>query len=167
MSALMPGLPDRYLPEAVMTHNLPEGIKVLFVSGFGPVVRRQEASERLYRDTLGLPLEPTEGYEGYWHTQAVDGVKHFALWPLDNAALSCFGSAQWPDDIPVPQAWLEMDVEDIESATRLLEESGCTLLTRLRQEPWGQTVTRFLSPEGLLVAIAHTPFLREAGQGCS
>lgn len=64
MSALMPGLPDRYLPEAVMTHNLPEGIKVLFVSGFGPVVRRQEASERLYRDTLGLPLEPTEGYEG-------------------------------------------------------------------------------------------------------
>ena len=47
MSALMPGLPDRYLPEAVMTHNLPEGIKVLFVSGFGPVVRRQEASERL------------------------------------------------------------------------------------------------------------------------
>ena len=60
-----------------------------------------------------------------------------------------------------------MDVEDIESATRLLEESGCTLLTRLRQEPWGQTVTRFLSPEGLLVAIAHTPFLREAGQGCS
>ncbi len=144
-----------------MQHSLPQGIKVLFVSGFGPVVSKQQESEHLYRDMLGLPLEHTEGYDGYWHTQAVDGVKHFALWPLDKAALSCFGRPQWPEDIPVPQAWLEMDVEDIEAATQLLEENGYTLLVRLQLEPWGQTVTRFLSPEGLLMAIAHTPFLRD------
>ncbi|MBB5143533.1 VOC family protein [Desulfovibrio intestinalis] len=143
-----------------MQPNLPQGIKVLFVSGFGPVVNRQQESEHLYRDMFGLPLEHTEGYEGYWHTQAVEGVKHFALWPLDKAALSCFGTAQWPEEVPVPQAWLELDVEDIESATQVLEQNGYTMLVRLKQEPWGQTVTRFLSPEGLLVAVALTPFLR-------
>lgn len=143
-----------------MQPNLPQGIKVLFISGFGPVVNRQQESEHLYRDMFGLPLEHTKGYEGYWHTQAVDGVKHFALWPLDKAALSCFGIAQWPEEVPVPQAWLELDVEDIEAATQVLEQNGYSLLVRLKQEPWGQTVTRFLSPEGLLVAVAHTPFLR-------
>ena len=145
-----------------MQHTLPQGIKVLFVSGFGPVVGRQQESEHLYREMLGLPLEHTEGYDGYWHTQAVDGVKHFALWPLDKAALSCFGEPVWPASLPVPQAWLELDVDDIASATRILEQNGYALLTRLKEEPWGQTVTRFLSPEGILTAITHTPFLREA-----
>ena len=54
-----------------------------------------------------------------------------------------------------------MDVADIEAATRILEQAGYRLLARLRQEPWGQTVTRFLSPEGILMAVTHTPFLRE------
>lgn len=61
----------------------------------------------------------------------------------------------------MPQSWLEMDVADIEAATRILEQAGYRLLARLRQEPWGQTVTRFLSPEGILMAVTHTPFLRE------
>ncbi|MGF6303006.1 hypothetical protein OKW43_005763 [Paraburkholderia sp. WC7.3g] len=33
--------------------------------------------------------------------------KSFALSPLSQAAQSCFGKDVWPDDIPVPQAWLE------------------------------------------------------------
>jgi len=48
---------------------------------------------------------------------ALDGVKHFALWPLAQAAESCFGTDQWPGDLSVPQAWIEFDVEDIEKAT--------------------------------------------------
>ena len=40
----------------------------------------------------------------------LNGVKHFALWPLTQAAESCFGMDQWPVDLPVPQAWIEFDV---------------------------------------------------------
>jgi len=143
-----------------MQNTLPAGIDVLFIAGFGPIVTAQKASEHLYRDLLHLPLEPIEGYDGYWHTGKVEGVKHFALWPLDKAALSCFGKREWPVELPVPQAWLEVDVADIEAASAILEESGYRLLVRMQQEPWGQTVTRFLSPEGILMAVTHTPFLR-------
>ena len=31
-------------------------MKVLFVAGFGPIVRDLEESARFYRDALGLPL---------------------------------------------------------------------------------------------------------------
>ena len=138
---------------------LPE-IDVLFVAGFGPIVTDQTASARLYRDLLRLPLESIEGYDGYLHTARLDGVKHFALWPLDKAAQSCFGRSEWPRELPVPQSWLEVDVADIEKATRALEQAGYRLLVRMQQEPWGQTVTRFLGPEGMLLAVTHTPFLR-------
>ena len=40
---------------------------------------------------------------GYLYTGALHGAKHFALWPLSQAAQSCFGSESWPDHIPVPQ----------------------------------------------------------------
>ena len=144
-----------------MRDTLPAEIDVLFVAGFGPIVRDQKSSERLYRDLLRLPLESIEGYDGYLHTARLDGVKHFALWPLDKAAQSCFGRSEWPRELPVPQSWLEVDVADIEVATRVLEQAGCRLLVRMQQEPWGQTVTRFLGPEGMLLAVTHTPFLRD------
>ena len=144
-----------------MQNTLPAGIDVLFIAGFGPIVKDQKASEHLYRNLLRLPLEPIEGYDGYWHTSQITGVKHFALWPLDKAALSCFGKSEWPEDLSVPQAWLEVDVADIEVASQVLEKAGYRLLVKLQQEPWGQTVTRFLSPEGILMAVTHTPFLRD------
>jgi len=34
------------------------------------------------------------------------------------------------------------------------------LLVSEKVEPWGQTVTRMLSPEGLLVGLNYTPWLR-------
>ena len=60
----------------------------------------------------------------------------------------------------MPQAWLEFDVEDIDSATEELRRLGYKLLVSARKEPWGQIVSRFLSPEGILVAVTHTPLLR-------
>ena len=139
-------------------------IAVLFVEGFGPITQNTALSHAFYGETLGLPLKRMAGNDDYLLTEqdALAGVKHFALWPLEKAALSCFGEPVWPANLPVPQAWLELDVEDIASATRILEQNGYALLTRLKEEPWGQTVTRFLSPEGILTAITHTPFLREA-----
>lgn len=34
------------------------------------------------------------------------------------------------------------------------------MLVKNRREPWGQIISRFLSPEGLLLGIAFTPFFR-------
>jgi len=134
-------------------------IKILFVAGFGPITQDQKTSKKLYADALGISFEEMDN--GYMHTENVAGVKHFALWPLSQAAESCFGSSKWPEDLPVPQAWLEFDVEDIDSATEELKKSGYKLLVSACAEPWGQIVSRFLSPEGILVAVTHTPWMRE------
>ncbi len=131
--------------------------KVLFVAGFGPIVQDKAESHKFYLDTLGLSFEKNGDY---LHTQKLKGVNHFALWPLAQAAQSCFGSPRWPSDLPVPQAWLEFDVDNIEQATKELEEKGYTLLIKAKEEPWGQIVTRLLSPEGLLVGITLTPAMR-------
>jgi hypothetical protein len=81
--------------------------------------------------------------------------------PLSQAAQSCFGSDAWPDNILVPQGWLEFEIENVEKATADLESREYQMLIRNKTEPWGQTVSRFLSPEGLLVAVTFTPSLRE------
>ena len=136
-----------------------EKIKVLFVAGFGPIVRDSAASRKLYTEALGISFKEESG--GYLHTEALEGAKTFALWPLSLAAHSCFGNDSWPDDIPVPQAWLEFDVDSVEKATAELELQGYRILIKNKKEPWGQTVTRLLSPEGLLVGISLTPSLRK------
>ena len=120
-------------------------MKVLFIAGFGPIATDVDDSRRLYTDALGITFKIEEG--DYLHTELVDGAKTFAVWPLAQAAESCFGTNQWPADVAVPQAWLEFDVDDIEAATRELEERGFRLLVQNRTEPWGQVVTRLLSPE--------------------
>lgn len=134
-------------------------IKILFVAGFGPIVGDKDASRKLYAETLDIPFKEEES--GYLHTEALKGVKHFALWPLSHAARSCFGKDSWPDDIPVPQAWIEFEVESVEKATAELESRDYRMLVAAKEEPWGQTVTRFVGPEGLLVGITFTPWLRE------
>jgi hypothetical protein len=134
-------------------------IKVLFVAGFGPIVREAANSRKLYSEALGIPFKEESG--GYLHTEDLQGAKTFALWPLSQAAHSCFGTDSWPDDIPAPQAWLEFDVESVDQATAALESEGYRILVKNKKEPWGQTVTRFLSPEGLLVGITFTPSMRK------
>ena len=64
-------------------------MKVLFIAGFGPITG-DDASKKSYADDLELPFE--EEVPGYLSTNAIDGVKHFSLWPLSQAADSCFGS---------------------------------------------------------------------------
>jgi hypothetical protein len=134
-------------------------VKVLFIAGFGPIVGETTASRKLYSETLGIGFE--EETDGYLHTEALKGAKTFALWPLLQAAQSCFGKDSWPDEIPPPQAWLELDVDNVEEATLELESRGYRMLVKNKKEPWGQTVSRFLAPEGLLVGITFTPSMRE------
>jgi catechol 2,3-dioxygenase-like lactoylglutathione lyase family enzyme len=63
-------------------------VKVQFAAGFGPIVTDSGASQRFYRDVLGLPLSQDD----YPATNDIDGVKHFGLWTLADAAESCFGT---------------------------------------------------------------------------
>jgi hypothetical protein len=135
---------------------------VLFVAGFGPIVHDTAASRKLYEQALGISFKEETG--GYLHTGDLKGAKEFALWPLSQAAQSCFGKDSWPNSVPTPQAWLEFDVEDVEKTTAELESRGYRMLIRNKKEPWGQTVSRFISPEGLLVGITFTPWMRQAKQ---
>lgn len=133
-------------------------MKILFIAGFGPITADAGESRRLYEDALGIAFKVEEG--DYRHTEELEGAKTFAVWPLEQAAQSCFGRDDWPGDLPRPQAWLEFDVEDVEEATRELEARGYKVLVRNRTEPWGQVVTRLISPEGLLVGLTVTPWMR-------
>ncbi len=134
-------------------------LKILFIAGFGPIVSEPEESRNLYRDILGIHFKEEDG--GYLHTEAVPGAKTFALWPLSHVAETCFGTNSWPDNIPAPHAWLEFDVENVETATAALESNGYRMLVKNKREPWGQIVSRFLSPEGLMVGVTFTPSMRE------
>ncbi|MNZ01540.1 Glyoxalase-like domain protein [compost metagenome] len=137
-------------------------IKVLFVAGFGPITRVDQESKSLYLNILDLPIKAIEGNESYMSTEdgELGGVKHFALWPLIQAAESCFGVNEWPEEFNIPQSWIEFEVEDIAEASAHLVSKGYQLLVNNRVEPWGQTVTRFLSPEGILTGLTVTPWLR-------
>jgi hypothetical protein len=135
-------------------------MKPSFVAGFGPIVADVEKSRAFWGAGIGIALE--EAAPGYWAADDIEGVKAFALWPLAQAAESCFGSPNWPSDLPVPQAWIELDVESAEAvgiASSELAAAGHRVLRETQLEPWGQTTARLLSPEGLLVGITYTPWM--------
>jgi SAM-dependent methyltransferase len=58
----------------------------------------------------------------------------------------------WPD--------LDVGMRECFRATAELESQGYRMLVKNKTEPWGQTVSRFLAPEGLLIGITFTPALR-------
>src|ERR1700739_2355768 len=109
-------------------------VKILFVAGFGPIVRDAGESRKLYGGVLGIPFK--EENDSYLHTEALQGAKSFALWPLSQAAQSCFGKDTWPSGITVPQAWIEFDVDSVEKTTAELESRGYRMLVRNKKEPW-------------------------------
>ena len=131
-------------------------MKVLFVAGLAPIVKDAAASAKFYRDALGLPLEGDD----YLHTDRLEGTKHFGLRPLAAPARSCFETDRWPDDVPIPQAVIEFEVDDVAQAAAEMERRGYRLLTGVKTEPWGQVVARLLSPEGLLLGLTYTPWMR-------
>jgi catechol 2,3-dioxygenase-like lactoylglutathione lyase family enzyme len=138
-------------------------MKISFVAGFGPIVRDVPESRRFWGDGLGIELE--EASTDYWTNDDLEGVKAFALWPLAQAAESCFGTDTWPAEVPEPHAWLEFDVESREAVAPAAAEmagKGYRLLKEAVEEPWGQTVSRLLSPEGILVGIVYTPWMHKS-----
>jgi hypothetical protein len=64
----------------------------------------------------------------------------------------------------MPQASIEFEVRDAEAvaaAGNELERAGYALLHPARTEPWGQTVARLLTEDGLIIGISYAPVLHE------
>jgi catechol 2,3-dioxygenase-like lactoylglutathione lyase family enzyme len=136
-------------------------VDVQFIASVSIIAPDPAESQKLYIDALGLPLVASEGDE-YVHSEAIEGSKHFGVWPLRQAAEACFGTPEWRSDRPVPQVSVEFEVEgpgSVEAAASELEAKGFMLLHRAREEPWGQTVARLQSAEGAIVGISHAPWL--------
>jgi catechol 2,3-dioxygenase-like lactoylglutathione lyase family enzyme len=138
-------------------------MKIEFITSVGVVAPDPPASRKLYVDALGLPLEG-EGQDGYYSSGKIPGSKHFGVWPLSEAAQACFGTSEWPADLPVPQVSIEFEVESaqaVQAAAEELQSTGFSLLHPAREEPWGQTVARLLSIEGSIVGISYAPSLHD------
>ncbi len=134
-------------------------MKIEFIAGVAVITADPPMSRRLYVDAIGLPLE---GQDDYIHSENIEGSKHFGVWPLAQAAQACFGTSEWPAERPVPQASIEFEVADAEAVADASEElraAGYELLHPAREEPWGQTVARMLTSEGLIVGISYAPAL--------
>jgi hypothetical protein len=130
-------------------------VRIIGVSGFGPVIQDGEPGEKLYLEDPGIHFE--EVYGDYRFTKHLAGARHFSLMPLSRLAESLFGDPTWPNEVTVPQAWMEFEVDDIDGATKELEERGYDLLVRAREQPWGQVLTRLLAPGGLMVSVVRNP----------
>lgn len=150
---------DRFVQARGAGHDYNLGMDVLFVAGFAPIVADPAAGLAFYKDALGLPLAVVSG--DYMAVDGFEGAKHFGVWPLADAAESCFGSREWPADVPVPQATIEFEVADVQAAADELVAKGYSLIHGRRTEPWGQVIARLLGPEGLLVGVCYTPWLHE------
>jgi catechol 2,3-dioxygenase-like lactoylglutathione lyase family enzyme len=138
---------------------------IQFIAGVAVVAPDPARSRELYLDALGLPLAADAGGD-YFHTERIDGARHFGVWPLAQAAQACFGSDEWPAGVTVPQASIEFEVGEapaVADAAAELEAKGFELLHPAREEPWGQTVARLLSVEGLIIGISYVPQMHGAG----
>ena len=130
-----------------------------FVAGFAPIVTDLGESRNFYKELLGVPLEYEEASD-YTATSELEGLKRFGLWTLLDAARSVFDQGEWPTDVPIPQGTIEFDVEDVAEAVSEMKPKGSEILQGTRVEPRGQTTVCLLSPEGLLIGITYTPWLR-------
>jgi catechol 2,3-dioxygenase-like lactoylglutathione lyase family enzyme len=131
-------------------------VDVLFIASVAVVTADPPRSRKLFIDALGLPLEG-EG-DGYYSSGSIPGSNHFGVWPLSEAAEACFGTPQWPADRVVPQGSIEFEVKDAEAVAAAgdeLQRAGFELLHAARTEPWGQTVTRLLTEDGLIIGISY------------
>lgn len=134
-------------------------MKIECIAGLAVITRDSEASTALYRDRFGLPFREKSGYR---YVDGFEGAKHFGIWPLEMAAEACFGSETWPADVPVPQVTIEYELADIaavEAAVEEMKAAGQAFIHEARAEPWGQTLARFLSPEGILIGLSYAPWL--------
>ena len=136
-------------------------MRVLFCAGVSPIVPDRDASLAFYEQTLGISFDRDDNSE-YVSTGDLVGLKHMGLWKLSDAAEACFGRREWPNDVPVPQATVEFDVDDVDAAAEELRAAGYALVHGPVTMPWGQRIVHVMSPERLLVGLTYTPAMRES-----
>lgn len=128
------------------------------VAGFAPIVRDITDAKRLYVDDMGLALDGDD----YPQTDDLPGVRHFGVWTLQGAAEACFGQPEWPADRAVPHATIEFEFESREAVAVAADElraAGHSMLHEAREEPWGQTVARLQTGDGLLIGLSFAPWM--------
>jgi catechol 2,3-dioxygenase-like lactoylglutathione lyase family enzyme len=115
------------------------GVDIEFIASIAVIAPDPPRSRELFIDALGLPLAASPGSD-YFHSERIEGSKHFGAWPLSHAAEACFGTPDWPADRTVPQMSLEFEVHDAEavgSAAEELRQRGFTLLHDRRRGALG------------------------------
>ena len=138
-------------------------MEIEFIASVSVISPDPTRSSELYVGALGLHLEPDETGE-YLHSERIPGTRHFGVWPLSQAATACFGTPTWPSDRPVPQACVEDEVSGpaaVSEAEQELRDAGFDVLHSARTEPWGQTVVRLQSSEGVVVGVCFTPWMHD------
>ncbi len=136
-------------------------MKIQSIAGFATITKHPQKSAKLYKEILGLGLE---SQEDYLFIDKFPGSNHFGVWPLHMAAQSCFGTNEWPSNFPEPTSTVEFELgspEEVAEAVEELKQSGQQFVHDSIQEPWGQTIARFLSPENVLIGLSFTPWLHE------
>ncbi len=144
-------------------------MQVQFIASVAVITPDPPQSRKLYLGVLGLPLGHSEG-DDYYHSEQIPGSRHFGVWPLAQAAQACFDTSNWPADRPVPQASIEFEVADpdaVGAAADELRTAGHEVLHPARTEPWGQTVARLQSAEGLIIGISYAPWMHEGAESSS
>jgi catechol 2,3-dioxygenase-like lactoylglutathione lyase family enzyme len=96
-------------------------MEIEFIAGVAVVAADPSRSRELFVEALGLPLRSDEGGE-YLHSEEIGGSRHFAVWPLDQAAQACFGTDEWPADRPLPQVSIEFEVHDRDAVSAAADE---------------------------------------------
>lgn len=137
-------------------------MNIIAIAGVAVITKNPKASASLYGNLLQLPLKDMGG--DYIAMSDFDGAKHFGVWPLSAAAQSCFGKDVWPSDIPAPTSTIEFELADeasVQAAVEEMKRKGQSFVHEARREPWGQTVARFISPEGVLIGLSYIPSFHE------
>lgn len=137
------------------------GLGVLFVAGFGPITRESDESKAFYVEALGL-LPADAGQRNLSAVGAGRAGRGEAFRPV--AAGAGGAVLLWRRSL----AGGSRGAAGVDRVRRgrhggrhpRLVDRGYRLLVANREEPWGQSVTRLLSPEGLLVGVTYTPRLR-------
>jgi len=136
-------------------------MKVQSIAGFAAISADPEASHQLYEDALGLSMKEM----GEYHClDRFPGCNHFGVWPLHMAAQTCFGTDEWPTELPIPTSTLEFELgshDEVVAAVEELKAQGQSFVHETKVEEWGQTMARFLSPENILIGISYAPWLHQ------
>lgn len=138
-------------------------MKPLFIGAIGVITKDPAEGRAFYVDTIGLPLKQAEG-TNFMHSEKLEGSKYFGVWPLSEAARACFGTESWPTGRPIPQMFVEFEMASPASVSRAaleLGSKGYVLLHAPRTDPWGQTVTRLQTKDGLLIGFSFVPWMHQ------